>query len=70
MIKGYGVNSTKRVPSGFEYELVDELATAVPTAGTGGAKQIDRVNTRKQRVVDVDLGQQPKQQKPSTAPEA
>lgn len=33
-IKGHGVNSTKRLPSGFEYELDDELATAVPAAGT------------------------------------
>jgi hypothetical protein len=86
-IKGHGVNSTKRLPSRFEYELEDELATAVPEAWTGGAGQIAGMkqmkqsepnstapatlcgSKRKQGAVDVDLGQQPKQQKPSMAPE-
>lgn len=41
-IKGHGINSTKRVPSGFEYELVDELATAVPAAETDGTRERGR----------------------------
>ena len=28
--KGAGVNSTKRLPSAFEYNIEDELTTAVP----------------------------------------
>jgi hypothetical protein len=80
-IKGHGINSTRRLPSGFEYALDDELATIIPASGSGGTKIKGMKQTkppstapaavygskRKQGVVDLNPGQQPKKQEPSTA---
>jgi hypothetical protein len=46
-IKSHRVNSTTRLPSGFEHELDDELATALPAAGMGVVKQIRGVKQLK-----------------------
>lgn len=54
--KGAGINSTKRLPSAFEYELENELATAVPAVAappstapaTLGSKQKQVTKGKKQ----------------------
>jgi hypothetical protein len=59
--KGAGVNSTKRLPSAFEYDIEDELATAVPASKQQQQQQAGAASTKR-------FG--PAAPPPSTAPAA